>query len=139
MIHVATRAIQETFEEKGVKFRVKEVGDSSVVEAGFSIDNGPSVVVRFISPDDDNDVAIRIFELISVTEDKRANVQAALNKLNHKYRYLKFVMDDDGDVNVENDLCLCTSNVGPVCFEIFARAMQILDDAYPVMMRALWE
>ncbi len=138
MIHPATYAIQQTFEEKNIKHRIKELDGSSIVEAGFPIDNGPNVIMRFISTDDDNDVAIRIFELISVTEDKRKSVTDAINQLNDRFRYLKFVMDEDGDISVEYDLCMHTNNVGPVCFEIFARAMSILDKAYPVLMRAIW-
>lgn len=139
MIHPATYAIQKVFDEKGVKFRVSEIREASVVEAGFSIDNGPNVTVRFISRDDDNDVAIRALQLIKVTEDKRSNILSALNQLNNKFRYMKFTLNDDGSVNAENDLYLCTENVGEVCFEMFARSMHILKEAYPILMRALWE
>ncbi len=138
MIHPATRAIQQVFDEREVKYRIKEVGDTSAVEAGFSIKNGPGVIVRFISPDDDNDVAIRALQLLKVTDSKRDSILAAINQLNDQYRYVKFVMDKDNDVNVEYDLCLCTEDVGEICFEIFARFMQILDEAYPVLMHALW-
>ncbi len=138
MIRPATYAIQQSFDEKGIKYRVTEVEESSVVEAAFGIDNGPSVTVRFISRDDDNDVAIRIFDLIKVTEDKRSNVLTAINQINNQYRYLKFVINDKGGVNAENDLYMRTDNVGEICVEMFIRCMQILKKAYPILMHAIW-
>ncbi|MBQ8150885.1 MAG: YbjN domain-containing protein [Clostridia bacterium] len=137
MIHTATRAIQQTFDEKGVKYRIDERGEVSSVEAGFTIENGPNVIIRFISTDDDNDVAIRVLQLLKVTDAKRDSMLTAINQLNDKFRFLKFVMDDNGNVSVENDLCLCAENVGDICFEIFVRSLKIIKDAYPVLMRAL--
>lgn len=139
MIRPATYSIQQTFDERDVKYRVCEIGDSSVVEAGFVIDNGPNVIVHFISRDDDNDVAVRVFRLLKVSDDKRDSILAAINRLNCKFRYLKFTMNEDGSVHAENDLYLCTENVGEACFEMFARCMPILREAYPILMRALLE
>ena len=138
MIRPATMAIQKTFDERNIKYRVNQVGDASVVEAGFGLDNGPNVVVRFISRDDDNDVAVRLFELIKVKEEQQETVSKVINELNKEFRYLKFVMHDTGSVHVENDLYLCTENVGEVAAEMFVRYMQILKQAYPKLMKALW-
>ena len=64
MIHKATELITKTFDEHSVKYRVTEVGEASMVEAGFEVEAGPEVVVRYISNDEDNDVAVRIFGLM---------------------------------------------------------------------------
>lgn len=138
MIRPATIAIQKTFDEKNIKYRVNQVGDASVVEAGFSLDNGPNVVVRFISRDDDRDVAVRVFDLIKVKEEQREAVAKVINDLNKEFRYLKFVIHDTGSVHVENDMYLRTENVGEIAAEIFVRYMQILKQAYPKLMKALW-
>lgn len=138
MIHPATMAIQKTFDEKNIRYRVNQVGEASAVEAGFMLDNGPNVVVRFISRDDDNDVAVRVFDLIKVNEEQRATVGKVINELNKEFRYLKFVMHDSGSVHVENDLYLRTENVGEIAAEVFIRYMQILKQAYPKLMKALW-
>jgi hypothetical protein len=138
MIRPATMAIQKTFDEKNIKYRVNSVGDASMVEAVFSLENGPNVIVRFISRDDDNDVAVRVFDLIRVSEEQRDAVIKVLNQLNMEFRYLKFSMHDSGSVHVENDLYLCVENVGEIAAEIFVRYTQILKQAYPKLMRALW-
>ena len=138
MIRPATMAIQKTFDEKNIKYRVNQVGDSSIVEDGFVLDNGPNVIVRFISRDDDNDVAVRVFDLVKVKEDQQESMIKVINDLNKEFRFLKFVIHDTGSVHVENDLYLRTENVGEVAAEMFVRYMQILKQAYPKLMKALW-
>lgn len=141
MIYKATRLIQEAMEKEDLHFRVEEGDESSRVLAGFSVKNGPSVRVQFISRDDDNDVAVRLFGLVGdVAEDKAAAVTAACNECNKKYRFLKFVLDDDHDVNVEYDFPVRSSSdtVGDEACEIFIRIMKIVDECYPEFMKALW-
>lgn len=41
MIHKATELITKTFDEHSVKYRVTEVGEASMVEAGFEVEAGP--------------------------------------------------------------------------------------------------
>ena len=63
----ATNLIAEAFEKCGVKFDVVSHHGSEQLLAGFSVDCGPNVIMRFISRDNDNDIAARIFGLISNT------------------------------------------------------------------------
>ena len=97
--------------------------------------------MRFISRDNDNDVAARIFGLITNTpNEKRARVMEACNVLNHKIRYMKFYLDTDGDINVEYDFPVHSpdNGIGEMAFEIFVRMMQILDSEYSIFMKALY-
>lgn len=81
----AINLIAETFEKRGVKFDVVSHHGSEQLLAGFSVDCGPNVIMRFISRDNDNDVAARIFGLISNTpKEKRTRIMEACNVLNHK-------------------------------------------------------
>lgn len=45
----ATNLIAETFEKRGVKFEVMSHHGSEQLLAGFSVDCGPNVIMRFIS------------------------------------------------------------------------------------------
>lgn len=137
----AINLIAETFEKRGVKFDVVSHHGSEQLLAGFSVDCGPNVIMRFISRDNDNDVAARIFGLISNTpKEKRARVMEACNVLNHKIRYMKFYLDTDGDINVEYDFPVNSpdNGIGEMAFEIFVRMMQILDSEYSIFMKALY-
>lgn len=137
----AINLIAETFEKRGVKFDVVSHHGSEQLLAGFSVDCGPNVIMRFISCDNDNDVAARIFGLISNTpKEKRTRVMEACNVLNHKIRYMKFYLDPDGDINVEYDFPMHSPDdgIGEMAFEIFVRVMQILDFEYSIFMKALY-
>ena len=137
----ATNLIAETFEKHGVKFDVVSHHGSEQLLAGFSVDCGPNVIMRFISRDNDNDVAARIFGLITNTpKEKRARVMEACNALNHKIRYTKFYLDADGDINVEYDFPVHTpdNGIGEMAFEVFVRMMHILDSDYNIFMKALY-
>lgn len=137
----AINLIAETFEKRGVKFDVVSHHGSEQLLAGFSVDCGPNVIMRFISHDNDNDVAARIFGLISNTpKEKRTRVMEACNALNHKIRYVKFYLDTDGDINVEYDFPVHSPDdgIGEMAFEIFVRMMQILDSEYSIFMKALY-
>lgn len=140
-MYKATGLIQETFDEKGIKYRVETAGKAEMVCAGFTIDEGPFVIARFVSRDNDNDVGLRVLGLINdVTEAKRARVMEACNVLNNMIRYVKFYIDDDGDVNVEYDFpCRLSDDcVGEVAYEMFRRLMAILDGEYSIFMRAMY-
>ena len=141
MIHRATELIIKTFDEHSVKYRVTEVGDASMVEAGFEVEAGPEVVVRYISNDEDNDVAVRIFGLLhKIPLAKRAAVMEACNTLSAKIRFFKFYLDSNSNVNAEADLPVRTDDdcLGECCFELFVRIMSILDNEYHILAEALY-
>ena len=60
----ATQLIVKAFQEKKIRFRVEQLGRQEEIQAGFQVDCGPFVTVRFISLDDDNDVAIRALGIV---------------------------------------------------------------------------
>lgn len=141
MIFNATNLISETFDQREVKYRINEMENASDIEAGFKIKGGPAVSVRFISTDQKNDVAVRVFGLINeVPEEKREAVLEACNRLSKEIRFVKFCLDSNSDVNVEYDFLSNVSDecIGECCFEIFARLMMILDEKYHVLAEALY-
>lgn len=138
MIHQATMQIAKALDQNNLKYEVKEMDNISYVQAGFSGKNVKHLSIRYLSTDEDNDVSVRVFQLATAPEEKREKILAVLNSLNRKYRYAKFVIDDDGDVNVQYDIPQKSGNVGEACIEILVRFMQILDDSYPTLMQALW-
>lgn len=138
MIYKATKAIEADFRASGIKFRVEEGDNNSRVVAGFTPKNGTPVRAQFISNDDDNDVSVRLYTLIHATDDSRDAILKVVNECNRKYRYCKFVLDDDNDVNVEYDFLLRSENIGPMATEYFIRLMKIVENVYPLFMKALW-
>ena len=138
-MYKATRRIYEELKkDSGLKVFTDEAGDSNYVWLQFGIKNGGSYRIRFISKDNDNDVAVRIFGLVTIDETHQAKVLPVINKLNSKYRFAKFVLDKDGDVNLEYDYLVRCPDPAASAKEIVIRMVQIVDEAYPELMRAMW-
>lgn len=140
MTHHATNLIADYFREKEMKFSVHDVDGASYVDAGFSIPCGPAIVVHFISRDEDNDVAIRIFSLISSIPSAKEDIALRLcNELSRRNRSVKFYLSEDNSINMEYDLSEHTPDeaVGPICHDMFMRMATILFVEYAGMVRAL--
>lgn len=63
-----------------------------------------------------------------------------MNALNAQYRFVKWVIDKDGDIHLEFDMPSETPAVilGDLAIEVFLRMVKIADDAYPTIMRKIW-
>ena len=133
----ATKSICQAFDREGYKYVTDENEKTSRVTSVWSIKDGGDYRIHYISYDDDPDVSIRVFSLIHAADDQISSVLVALNKLNYTYRYLKFVLDADCDVNVEFDLPLRIADPGDLCVEMTRRFVNIIDEVYPILMEAL--
>ena len=64
---------------------------------------------------------------------------AAINQQNARFRFVKFVIDtNDHTVQAEADVAFRSHDVGDICLEYVSRCINICDDAYPELMKALW-
>lgn len=138
MIRKATAAIARAYDGNEWRYTIDEVGDKSVLKARFNAGQAGSVELLYISTDDDSDVAVRIFHYIKGMASKEPELLDAVNELNCKYRFVKLVLDKDCDVQIEYDLPVRCADVGQTAVEMANRLVDIADESYPVIMRALW-
>lgn len=140
MIYQATRLISDAFKEAGLKCGTQEVGPLSFVEAGFTGSNC-TFKLRFISTDNDNDVKAMTEDFAKYPEGKFQNGYKMMNELSRTYKYFKFTMDDSGAVCAQFDfpVSLSKEDVGKVAVELAVRCMKIVDDAYPKIMKSIWQ
>ena len=129
---------KELSKDSNLKVFTDETSSSSYVWLQFGIKNGGSYRIRFISRDDDHDVAVRVFSLVSVEPDCQNKILSTVNELNAQYRFVKFAMDDDGDINLEYDYPVSDPNPAASARELVIRISNIVDEAYPKLMRAMW-
>lgn len=141
MVRKASLLIAEAFDERDIKYTIREIGEeTSVVDAGFSITCGPSAHILFASSDEENDVAVRITGLMqNIPSDKRPAMNEACNTVNDKMRYLKFCIHGDNLIG-EYDLPAKISDecLAECCVEIFVRAIQILHMEYHFFPEAIY-
>lgn len=140
MEYKATSLIAQEMDAQNISYQVVSKGRVEEIDCGFPIDEGPVVHLLMLSRDDDMDVSFRVFSLIhDVPKDKHARILRVCNELNQRFRFVKFVLDDD-DLDVEYDFPVEMSGacVGRAACEVFLRFVNILDESWPIIMKALF-
>ena len=138
MIYKATREIEKAIKADELHYEIDETEHTSVVSVGFDGKVAKNLTVRFISRDDDNDFSVRCFSIANTPEEKMDVVLKAVNEANDQYRYAKFVVDEDGDINAEYDFPVAGDNIGDSATELLVRFVDIIDKCYPKFMSAIW-
>ena len=134
--------IEKVFSEAGIHFKKyenKEV-DHQIIEAPMVVPGIPVLTIRFIAVSGHHELGMRLYSLVyQVPKDKQKKMLEAVNELNLKYRFLRFYMDDDGDVSVAYDFPdrLDDASIGKAAFEILVRTLKVMSKAYPALMEAL--
>ena len=97
-----------------------------------------NVAIHAVFDDDGHTVGIRSFRFARAKEDCFVDVLKTCNELNTRFRWVKFSVDHDYDVNVEIDCIVNEETAGEVVLELVQRLCSIADDAYPELMRAIY-
>ncbi len=140
MIYPATQAVLDHFQSKGIRCRLDELDNASLVQIPFSGKNVTNIILYIISKDDSTAVNLRTMPLARVPEGRSNAVLQVLNACNLKYRYVKFSLDNERDILAQYDVPLRTSmeEIGDICEEILARFGHILDECHPEIMKAIY-
>lgn len=107
------------------------------VETRWNLDE-TTVAVRAIFDDNGHTVAVRCFRLAHVKEDRFIDVLKICNELNNRFRWVKFAIDKDNDINIEIDCIVNEETAGAVVLELVQRLCSIADEAYPELMKAIY-
>ncbi len=114
--------------------------DDTRVKVRYTGENTKSieVIVIFDKNDETGYVALRCWSFGSIPENKRSMVINKCNELNTHYRWVKFFVDNEGDLGVGMDAIIDVCTVGNICIQLVDRMVGIYDEAYPELMRAIW-
>ncbi|MCD7956036.1 MAG: YbjN domain-containing protein [Lachnospiraceae bacterium] len=120
--------VKETFEtEKG----------QTVVKCGWNLST-TKIDILVVFPEDCKYAEIRCFNFAKVPKDRLGHALIACNELNKKYKWVKFYVDEDGDITAEDDAIIDVATCGDECFELMIRMTQIVNESYPVVMKAIY-
>ena len=121
-------------DSKGIKYR--EI-DDRCVRVAYNCENIKSVAVLVLfDKNGKNLVQFVCTEVANFKDKKYAPGLVLCNSLNTKYRWVKFYLDKDSDLLVEADAIVEMNTVGAECAEMVSRMVDIIDSAYPDIMRA---
>lgn len=141
MIAKTTQAVEAAFKAQNWNYKVDEhpSGKSSAIITGFDLKSGRSVQIFLISgvTEQGEDLAIRVFEYVTIPAGRATAALKACNEASGRYRFAKFVYQENGNVSIEMDMPAEVRNVGDVAVELLYRLLDIADDAYPIFKEAL--
>lgn len=89
--------------------------------------------------DDCTEVGIKAFGFAPVTEDKFVPMYKLCNELNQTYKHACFFVEEDlNQIGVSDEDVIQLDSAAEECYELLMRLANIIDDAFPTIMKALW-
>lgn len=80
---------------------------------------------------------IKCFEIANFKGKEEQGLRLC-NELHNKYRWLKFYLDSDLDLIACLDTYFDAHTCGFFCLDLVMRAVSIIDETYPQIVRAMW-
>ncbi|MBR5774415.1 MAG: YbjN domain-containing protein [Clostridia bacterium] len=122
-------------DQEGIKYTDRSEFVVKVVYSGDNLNTIPIYV--FFDEDRDPIVQLQCWEIINF-KGKIGRAVEACNTLNNEYRWIKFRVDNDADIVASIDAYIDAETGGPECLNLVRRIVNIVDDAYPTLAKALW-
>lgn len=109
-------------------------GNKEKVTVSFEC-GGHNIDIRFWFPESNDDVSIRVWDVISYRSAVESSVIRACNELNNTYRFVTFEADsNDCTVTLSMDLIVRPeADIGDITLEALVRVYSILKEAYSTL------
>ncbi len=131
--------VKEAFDKVSWKYKdFREMPDkSTIMLAGF---NGDKATINLLMHFDamDHTVMFRVLNLSKVPIDRKYEVFSALNRMNAVYRWIRFFVDDEESIVAQVDHILIPDESADVVMELIVRINQVVNEAFPEIMKAVW-
>lgn len=138
MSNMSAKMVASYFQNENLKFDI-DGEDEEIIRISFNADNVESVRISLFFDKEDKNVAIRSFNICKVEDAKKPKIYQVMSKLNDDFRWVKFSIDEnDNTVTASTDAVIRMDVAGEICYELVFRMVNIVDDAYPEIMKALW-
>ncbi len=135
MAGMAAKLVAQYLESQEAK---AEQVEENVLRIGWGFKGG-SIQIFFDFDEEDEHVHLEGLGFIDVPEEKYDAIYPVLNEMNNKYNHVKFVLDTErGTLRARDDDVIQLDSCGPECFELMARMVSVVEDAFPTFMKALW-
>ncbi|MCD8105185.1 MAG: YbjN domain-containing protein [Lachnospiraceae bacterium] len=137
-MNMAAKVTQAYLESKSLKTKVMGE-DGEALIAYFGCKNVDSLQIVLVFNDKGTNVHIMGREFCKIPEDKKPAMYKVCSELNSQFRWVKFyVKEDENTVVADDDAVIQLDSCGAECFELMLRMSSIIDDAYPILMKAVW-
>lgn len=137
MVYPATQAIYDELKKQELECGIEARDEFSAVHVGINTKNA-SFEARFISRSEENDVALRIFNLLKFPAERTESMLLAVNRCNYRFRFLRFSLDTKNNtVDASYDFTMATDEIGAAAYELLMRSAGIIDDSYPELIKEI--
>ena len=138
MYQATEKIYNELKKDAGLKVSAGETESTSYVRIEFDLKNGGGYRIHFVSTDDGDDVMVRVWGLVHVEDEVRAKILPTINEMNWTYRFVKFVLGTDGDINLHFDYPINSPNPAATARKLVSCFVNIVEDSFPKLMKAMW-
>ena len=126
------------FDSKGIKY-LNSVDQPSRISLLFNTDNIPQITVNvFFDEQDKPNVQFVGYDIVKFNEENLIKGLEICNELNMEYRWLTFYINDTHSLVVNADALYNTENCGEISLSYILKMVNIVDQAYPKIMKNLW-
>lgn len=124
---------------KSQEYHIDTVNDSdNILRMGFDL-NATEISIFITFSEDEDTVALHGMNFIKIPKGKSECLYKICNECNTKYRWVKFGLDEENEVLVVRaDAWIQLDNCADVTFKLVHSMAEIVDEVYPVFMKALW-
>ena len=134
---MAAQVTAAFFDSKGIRYDLTE--DGHAIITGFQMDNREGLKLLIFFDPGDESVAIRAFNVAKIPANKTDSMFAVVNYLNTKYRWIKFVInEEDNTITAEDDAVIQLDSCGEEVLECCKHLVEIVDEAYPEIMASIF-
>lgn len=133
---VAMEMTKVFLDAKGMHYQAED----DYIRLSFGdMDHLGGVEIIVIFDDNDRTVSIKSFNLCTVPEEKKDRIYKICSDINERFRWATFFVDeDDNTITVQDDAVIQADTSGDEIFELIMRMVNIIDEAYPTLMKGIW-
>ena len=134
-MNIIMHSLQSFFDKKQITYQLAD-SDTMVLSQYLEKANTRLNIVLYAASDNDNCIQIKIYNLCKANYTTEA-VLRKINELNLRYRWYCLALEDE-DIVLSTDAIVTPNNVGDICLELVLRGLNISEEIYPEIMRAIW-
>lgn len=135
-----TQQIKEFYEEAEVGIDIVEDEEIDVLTISCSGENIKNLKCSmFIEKEEMPIVSVRYFGVCVIPENKYGVMLDLVNKLNDTYKFVKFSINEDYELNIASSNFVTEENAAIVADDLCDGCLRAYDDEYSNIMRTMWK
>ncbi|MGN1030813.1 MAG: YbjN domain-containing protein [Butyricicoccaceae bacterium] len=132
------RSFMRRLDRDDIKYRIMESSSGKDrIRVSYRGDNKDRISLDFFFENDEETISVYCYDVAHCPSDKKLGALVAINMMNTKYKWVKFYLDDDNDVIAEVDLEVTLDSAAEVARRCCGLAVNIIDEAYPLLQYAI--